>query len=148
MFRLPLVLLACTATLVGCGPAQTPAAAPEAPPAPIVPPPPPADPTNLGPQDARDDLYCGAAIFAAYPTPASAMSPTDQARLQKTQNFGLALSESGFDKLYEAGLVHATHAAAVSQAYADLAAADLAADALRIPIDQCVARSEALPPVE
>lgn len=112
------------------------------------PPPPPSDPLSIGSQDARDDLYCGGVILAAFPVPTSAMSPTDEARLIKNQNLGVSLADTGIDKLIAQGVAHATHAGVISDAYTTLAAADLEADTLRIPMDQCIRRGEALPPVE
>jgi hypothetical protein len=115
---------------------------------PPPPPPPPSDPLSIGSQDAKDDLYCGGLILAAYPVPTSAMSPTDEARLIKNQNLGVSLADTGIDKLIAEGIAHATHAGAISEAYTTIAAADLEANTPRISMEECIRRGEALPPVE
>jgi hypothetical protein len=112
------------------------------------PPPPPSNPLSIGSQDAKDDLYCGGLILAAYPVPTSAMSPTDEARLIKNQNLGVSLADTGIDKLIAEGMAHATHAGAISEAYTTIAAADLEANTPRISMEECIRRGEALPPVE
>lgn len=122
-----------------------PAAAPVAE-APIVPPPPPADPLAIGTQDAKDDLYCSGVILASHPTPIDAMSPTEQAILVRTQNYGIDLGDVGVNKLIAEKLAHATHVAVISEAYTAKAAADIAANTVRIPLDVCMARAKALPP--
>ena len=130
-------------------PDATPAAAP-APPKPTqppdVPPPPPDHPLDIGTQDAKDDLYCSGVIFAANPTPDSALNPVDQAVLEKNQMLGVALAENGVNKLIDQKVAHATHAAFISNAYADKAEADIKAKKARISLEKCVARAKALPP--
>ena len=125
----------------------TPAAAPVAE-APIIPPPPPADPLAIGTQDAKDDLYCSGVILASYPTPDDALSPTEQAILVRTQNYGIDLGDVGVNKLIAEKLAHATHVAIISDAYIAKAAADIAAKKVRIPLETCLARAQALPPPE
>ncbi|MBU6319911.1 MAG: hypothetical protein KGS00_09670 [Alphaproteobacteria bacterium] len=112
------------------------------------PPPPPSDPLSIGSQSAKDDLYCGGLILAAYPVPTSAMSPTDEARLIKNQNLGVSLADTGIDKLIAEGVAHATHAGVISEAYTTVAAADLEAGVSRISMDDCIRRGEAIPPIE
>jgi hypothetical protein len=137
--------------VTACGekPAATGAIA-EAPPAeaPTVPPPPPADPLAVGSQDAKDDLYCAGVIFAANPSPDSALNPTDEAVLRKAQALGIMLAESGINKLVIEKAAHATHSALISDAYAAAAAKDFDANTPRISLDDCNARAKALPPVQ
>lgn len=137
--------------VAACGekPAATGATA-EAPPAeaPIVPPPPPADPLAVGSQDAKDDLYCAGVIFAANPSPDSALNPTDEAVLRKAQALGIMLAEAGINKLVVEKAAHATHGALISDAYAVAAAKDFDANIPRISLDDCNARAKALPPVQ
>lgn len=113
-----------------------------------APPAPPSEPLVIGSQDAKDDLYCGGLILASFPVPTSAMSPTDEARLIKNQNLGVGLADSGIDKLIHEGLAHATHAGVISDAYTAAALKDLDAGQPRISLTDCIARGEALPPVE
>lgn len=137
--------------VTACGekPAATGATA-EAPPAeaPIVPPPPPADPLAVGSQEAKDDLYCAGVIFAANPSPDSALNPTDEAVLRKAQALGIMLAEAGINKLVIEKAAHATHSALISDAYAAAAAKDFDANTPRISLDACNARAKALPPVQ
>jgi len=140
--------------LSACGgnaPTQTAEAAPPAKPdtsAPITPPPPPADPLAVGSQDARDDLYCAGIIYAANPSPPSALNPTDEAVLRKAQALGIILGESGINKLVIQKAAHATHGALIADAYSIQAAKDLAAGKPRISLDDCNARAKAVPVVE
>jgi hypothetical protein len=127
---------------------QTAGAEPQTPAAPIQPPPPPADPLAVGSQDAKDDLYCAGVIFAANPSPPNALNPTDEAVLRKAQMLGIALAESGVNKLVVQKAAHATHSALISDAYAVQAAKDLEAGKTRISLDDCTARARALPPVQ
>jgi hypothetical protein len=134
-----------------CGDNTTTQAAEAAPPpgqaasAPITPPPPPADPLAVGSQDAKDDLYCAGIIFAANPSPPSALNPTDEAILRKAQALGIILAESGINKLVVEKAAHATHGALISDAYAVRAANDLEAGKPRISLDDCNARAKAIP---
>jgi hypothetical protein len=140
--------------LASCG--QTPAdtSAEAAPPAeqaasaPITPPPPPADPLAVGSQDAKDDLYCAGVIYAANPSPPSALNPTDEAVLRKAQALGIILGESGINKLVIQKAAHATHGALIADAYAVQAAKDVAAGKPRISLEDCNARAKALPVIE
>jgi hypothetical protein len=142
------------ASLAACGgekQASAPAAAattptPRSAATPDVPPPPPEHPLAIGSQDAKDDLYCAGVIFAANPTPDSALNPTDQAVLEKNQMLGVALAESGVNKLMDQKVAHATHSSMISNAYADKAADDIKAGKPRIKLKTCVARARALPP--
>jgi hypothetical protein len=144
-------IAAVLALCVACGkePAQQTAAA-EAPPAPqpVTPPPPPADPLAVGSQDAKDDLYCAGVIFAENPSPPNALNPTDEAVLRKAQMLGIALAESGVNKLVVQKAAHATHSALISDAYAIQAARDREAGKTRISLDDCTARAKALPPIQ
>ena len=116
--------------------------------APTTPPPPPADPLAVGSQDAKDDLYCSGIIFVSNPSPPSALNPVDEAVLRKAQVLGINLAESGINKLVVQKAVHATHGALVADAYTEAAATDLRAKKPRISLEDCYARSRALPPVE
>ena len=137
-----------------CGNNATTQSAEAAPPAkpqasaPITPPPPPADPLAVGSQDAKDDLYCAGVIYAANPSPPSALNPTDEAVLRKAQALGIILGESGINKLVIQKAAHATHGALIADAYAIQAARDLAAGKPRISLDDCNARAKALPVIE
>jgi hypothetical protein len=145
------IAAAILAVCVACGnePQQQTASA-EAPPAaaPITPPPPPADPLAVGSQGARDDLYCAGVIFAENPSPPNALNPTDEAVLRKAQMLGIALAESGINKLVVEKAAHATHGALISDAYATQAARDMKAGKPRISLDDCTARARALPPIQ
>jgi hypothetical protein len=136
--------------LAACG--EKPAAVAEAPPAPTaaptIPPPPPEHPLEVGSQDAKDDLYCAAVIYAENPDPPNALNPIDEALLRKAQMLGFALGESGINKLVTEKAAHATHGAVISDAYADQVAKDAAAGKTRISLDDCTARANALPPVQ
>jgi hypothetical protein len=111
-------------------------------------PPPPADPLAVGTQDAKDDLYCAGIIFIENPSPPDALNPVDEAVLRKAQVLGINLGESGINKLVVQKAAHATHGALIADAYTMQAAEDLKARKPRISLDDCYARSRALPPVE
>ena len=144
-------VLAVAFTLFACSQASTEHAAEAAPPveqaasAPVTPPPPPADPLAVGSQDAKDDLYCAGVIYAANPSPPSALNPTDEAVLRKAQALGIVLGESGINKLVIQKAAHATHGALIADAYAVQAAKDFAAGKPRISLDDCNARAKAIP---
>jgi hypothetical protein len=148
------VLAAVVLGVSACGVDKTTQAAEAAPPAkpeasvPVTPPPPPADPLAVGSQDAKDDLYCAGIIYAANPSPPSALNPTDEAVLRKAQALGIILGESGINKLVIQKAAHATHGALIADAYAVQAAKDLAAGKPRISLDDCNARAKALPVIE
>ena len=72
-------------------------------------------------------LLMAGMIFADNPTPDSALNPTDQAVLEKNQMLGVALAESGVNKLIDQKVAHATHSSFISNAYADKAEADIKA---------------------
>jgi hypothetical protein len=120
-----------------------PAPAPQA--APVTPPPPPANPLEVGSQEARDDLYCSAMIYAENPSPPNALNPIDEAILRKAQAFGFIIGESGINRLVAEKAAHATHGALIADAYAEQVAKDLAANKPRISLDDCNARAKALP---
>ena len=113
--------------------------------APVAIPPPPADPLAVGSQDAKDDLYCAGVIYAANPSPPSALNPTDEAVLRKAQALGIVLGESGINKLVIQKAAHATHGALIADAYAIQAAKDLAAGKPRISLEDCNTRAKAIP---
>jgi hypothetical protein len=145
------ILAGCLALgLSACGKPPADGSAAAAPPAqaPTIPPPPPAHPLEVGSQDARDDLYCSAVIYAENPDPPNALNPIDEALLRKAQMLGFALGESGINRLVTEKAVHATHGAVISDAYADQVAKDAAAGKTRISLDDCIARANALPQVQ
>lgn len=111
-------------------------------------PPPPADPLAVGTQDAKDDLYCAGVIFIENPSPPDALNPVDEAVLRKAQVLGINLGESGINKLVTQKAAHATYGALIADAYTTLAAKDLKAKKPRISLEDCYARSRALPPVQ
>jgi hypothetical protein len=137
------------ALLAACGqPPATdanPTSAPEPQAAPVTPPPPPDDPLAVGSQEAKDFLYCSAMIYAENPSPPNALNPIDEAILRKAQTLGFIIGEAGINKIVEEKAAHATHAAILSDAYADQVAKDLAANKPRISLDDCNARAKALP---
>jgi hypothetical protein len=134
--------------LAACGqPTASAVAAPAPEPqgAPVAPPPPPADPLAAGSQDAKDDLYCSALIYAENPSPPNALNPIDEAILRKAQALGFIIGESGINRLVAEKAAHATHGALIADAYAEQVAKDLAAKKPRLSLEACNARAEALP---
>jgi hypothetical protein len=108
-------------------------------------PPPPADPLAVGSQDAKDDMYCSALIWAENPDVSDALAPVDEALLRKAQTLGFIIGEAGINKLVSEKAVHATQARIVSDAYASQVAKDVKAKKPRISLDQCNKRAAALP---
>jgi hypothetical protein len=159
MIRTVLLSLACATGLAACGsqqqrdPAPTVATqltAQEQPAAsgPQLPPgvpPLPADLLAVGPEDARDDLYCSALIYAENPDLSDALAPVDEALLRKAQALGFIIGEAGINKLVAAKAVHATQARAVSDAYAAAVEKDLRAKKVRISLADCNKRAAAVP---
>jgi hypothetical protein len=149
------IVLACAGALAACGSQQgeSPAAATAleqpavtaAPPLPPGVPPLPADLLAVGSQEARDDLYCSALIYAANPDVSDALAPVDEALLRKAQTLGFIIGEAGINKLVEAKAIHATHARAVADAYAAQVAKDEKAGAPRLALEACNARAAAVP---
>ena len=105
------LVLSLTALLAACGSQQrettpvpaTLATAEPAPPSASSPPPgvPPL-PTDLlgaGSQQARDELYCSALIYAENPDLSDALAPVDEAQLRKRQALGFIIGESGINRL-------------------------------------------------
>lgn len=138
-----LALAACGEKPIDGGASAAPAPAPQA--APTVPPAPPADPLAVGSKEARDDLYCSAMIYEENPSPPNALNPIDEAILRKAQMLGFIIGEAGINKLVEEKAAHATHAALISDAYAEQVAKDVAAKKPRISLDECNTRAKALP---
>jgi hypothetical protein len=141
--------IALAALIAACGQPPTSdanaTAAPEPQAAPVTPPPPPANPLEVGSQDARDDLYCSAMIYAENPSPPNALNPIDEAILRKAQALGFIIGEAGINKLVAEKAAHATHGAMIADAYAEQVAKDMAANKPRISLDDCNARAKALP---
>lgn len=156
IIRTALLALAAIAGPAACGSQQRdqdPAAsaqltAPEQPAASPLPPgvpPLPADLLAVGPEDARDDLYCSALIYAENPDLSDALAPVDEALLRKAQALGFIIGEAGINKLVTAKAVHATQARAVSDAYAAQVEKDMRAKKVRISLDDCNKRAAAVP---
>jgi hypothetical protein len=142
--------------LAACGsqpaPAETTLAAAEpAPPAetaqPALPgvPPLPADLLAVGSQQARDELYCSALIYAENPDVSDALAPVDEAQLRKRQALGFIIGEAGINHMVAEKAVHATQARAIADAYAAQVDKDLKANAPRISLDDCNTRARAVP---
>lgn len=123
-------------------PAATPAATPAAPEKTIAPPPPIVNPTDIGSQDAKDDLYCSGLIISAYPQPEDAVVPVEQARLDKFQALAVMLGFEGTGKLMKQGVALAPQTGAVADAWADIAYKDFIAKKPKITLDACLTRAE------
>ena len=129
-------LLLTAALLAACGsqqrdttPAATVAAAEPVPPAASEPapgtPPLPADLLAVGSQQARDELYCSALIYAENPDVSDALAPVDEAQLRKRQALGFIIGEAGINHMVDEKAAHATHARAIADAYATQVEKDL-----------------------
>lgn len=108
-------------------------------------PPPPADPLAVGSQDARDDMYCSALIYAENPDVSDALAPVDEAILRKAQQLGTIIGESGLNKLVAEKAIHATHGRIVADAYTLQVEKDLKAKKPRLSLDACNKRAAAVP---
>jgi hypothetical protein len=153
--------LACAFGLVGCGSQQRDAGpiAPEAatladaarPAAastytlPPGAPPLPADLLAVGSQEARDNLYCQALIYAENPDVSDALAPVDEALLRKAQALGFIIGEAGINLMVTEKAAHATHARALADAYAAQVEKDMKARTPRIALDDCNKRAAAVP---
>jgi hypothetical protein len=127
--------------------APTPAqAAPPATPtdAPSTPPPPIADPLAIGSQAAKDDLYCSAVIFATF-APGQTLSPTEEAVRMRNEGMGMVIANAGADKLMAEGVARVTQLGAIADAYSDQVDKDAKAKKLRLKLDECMKRAEAIP---
>ena len=120
---------------------QAPAPAPQIPGVPPL----PADLLAVGPQDARDDLYCSAVIYEENPDLSDALAPVDEALLRKAQALGFIVGEAGINKMVEAKAIHATQARALSDAYAAQVEKDMRAKTVRISLADCNKRAAAVP---
>jgi hypothetical protein len=152
------LMLLAAAGLAACGSQQrdtppaaaTLAAAEPAPPAPAADLPPgvpplPADLLAVGSQQARDELYCSALIYAENPDVSDALAPVDEAQLRKRQALGFIIGEAGINHMVADKAVHATQARAIADAYAAQVDRDLKANAPRISLDECNTRARAVP---
>lgn len=108
-------------------------------------PPLPADLLAVGSQEARDDLYCSALIYNYNPDVSDALAPVDEALLRKAQMLGFIIGEVGINRLVDEKAIHATHARAIAETYADQVDKDVAANATRLTIEACEARAKAVP---
>ena len=139
-----LIVLACAA----CGSQQRdaqPAMAEPAPPAASAAPPLPPHLLGIGSQDARDALYCSALIYFENPDLSDALAPVDEALLRKAQALGFIIGEYGINKLVEEKAAHATHARAISDAYAAQVEKDAKVGKPRIALADCNKRAAAIP---
>ena len=141
-----LIVLACAA----CGSQQRDAQPAMAEPAatasaPSGAPPLPADLLGIGSQDARDALYCSALIYFENPDLSDALAPVDEALLRKAQALGFIIGEYGINKLVEEKAAHATHARAISDAYAAQVEKDAKVGKPRIALADCNKRAAAIP---
>lgn len=130
------------ATLASSEPAPVPQVANELP---AAAPPLPADLLAVGSQQARDELYCQALIYAENPDVSDALAPVDEAQLRKRQALGFIIGEAGINRMVAEKAVHATHARAIADAYAAQVDKDLKANTPRITLDDCNARARAIP---
>lgn len=119
--------------------------APPAAAAPTGAPPLPADLLGIGSQEARDALYCSALIYQENPDLSDALAPVDEALLRKAQTLGFVIGEFGINKLVEEKAAHATHARAISDAYAAQVEKDTKAGKPRLTLDDCNKRAAAIP---
>lgn len=147
------LVLSLTALLAACGsqqrettpvPATLATAEPAPPSAPGVPPL-PTDLLGTGSQQARDELYCSALIYAENPDLSDALAPVDEAQLRKRQALGFIIGESGINRLVTEKAIHATQARTIADAYAAQVDKDLKAKAPRISLDACNTRARAIP---
>ncbi len=146
-------LLAGALACAACGSQQRdapPAMAEPAPPAALASAPPgapplPADLLGIGSQEARDALYCSALIYFENPDLSDALAPVDEALLRKAQTLGFVIGEFGINKLVEEKAAHATHARAISDAYAAQVEKDAKAGKPRIALADCNKRAAAIP---
>jgi hypothetical protein len=98
--------------------------------------------TATGSQDARDDLYCDAALNAEFDKVVQTGHPDASAALLKESS---RLRGAGLAKLKAEGASTGDDWAFFTSAYSDLATADHAAGKLRIAVAACKARAAALP---
>ncbi len=104
-----------------------------------------ADLLGIGSQEARDALYCSALIYLENPDLSDALAPVDEALLRKAQALGFIIGEFGINKLVAEKAAHATHARAISDAYAAQVEKDTKAGKPRIALDDCNKRAAAIP---
>ena len=154
-----IVLVAALGVLAACGPkpadeaataettpapaaapeaAATPTAAPEPQPAPV------ADPLNAGSQSAKDDLYCAGVLLAAHPQPLESVVPVESAIIMRAENRALALSISGTGKLIDEKITTAPQAGTFADVHAEVAVKDFTAKKMRISVEDCEKRADAL----
>jgi hypothetical protein len=98
--------------------------------------------TAVGSQDARDDLYCDAALNAEFDKVVATGNPDASSALLKESS---RLRGAGLAKLRTEGASTGDDWAFFTSAYRDLATPDHAAGKLRIAVAACKARAAALP---
>lgn len=117
-----------------------PSVAPPSPLTPMTAPPPvPSDPTSVGSGEAKDDLYCGGAIYAAHRASSDPADTKEKRRVLMVP----ALASAGADKLIKEGVASRETTAQFADAHTDRAMKDYAAGKLRISLAACEARAEA-----
>jgi len=122
------------------GPAETLADTPAEPPAPID------QPLEVGSQEARDNLYCAGLLEAANPIPDQALIPAEEGRIFKARMDALSLRLTGSSMLVEEGVAADSQVDRIANAWAEIGLRDIDNGDLKISLEDCVARAEALPP--
>lgn len=144
-----LALAVCVLALAACGekpvetaaPAETSTLPPSPGPAPVEAPV-IADPLAIGSQAAKDDLYCAGVLMAAHPQPLEAVIPVEAAVIMQAQNRAMTLGLAGTGKMIDEGVIIATQAADVSNAWYDVAAKDFADKKPRLDEETCSKRAD------
>lgn len=122
------------------GPAEEIPAQPEEPPAPID------QPLEVGSQEARDHLYCAALLEAANPVPDEALIPAEEGRLFKARMQAMSLRLVGSSMLVEEGAAADSQVDRVANAWAEIGIRDIDNGDLKISLEECAERADALPP--
>jgi hypothetical protein len=91
---------------------------------------------EIGPQDARDDLYCSGIIHAFHRTQVDSFSADAQQRRDKI----IALAERGTARLLSSGAVQPGGTAAVADAHSERALADYANGSARFTVEEAMRR--------
>lgn len=97
--------------------------------------------TNLGSQDARDDLYCKAVLAAEF----DVKIKTEPDKAEPLLEASRKLEVAGVRKFEAEGVTNADNWASYSVAFIETARADHKAGTLRIPVADCVTRAAKLP---
>ena len=144
-----LAVIAAAAIASACSPAPAapkPAASPSlATPRADPPPAPLPAPLEVGSQAARDAYYCAGLLNAAYPRPDIALTPAEMAPIFRAEADAIALRMDGFFKLVDEKAALPPQAGAVADAWADVAAKELAERKPRIQLKACEMLARKLP---